>query len=213
MMTSSLPQEGKGWLTTALARVMALSGKKVLLIDCDLRRKSISNLLSDEPEFTLNDYLSGDTNIRNIINMDLKSGLHYIGSSPTDGHVQHLLESDKIKALMDYAHEKYDMVFVDAPPVIGLSDTLFLAQLIDKCAFVIQAQQTPRHVVMNAVQILERAHISIAGMILSRVDIEDYKQQEFGNRSFQKKYSDYYQDLGVQAQSIGNIIRFRKKAS
>ncbi len=211
MMTSSLPQEGKGWLTAALARVMAQSGKKVLLIDCDLRRRSIADLFEARAVFTLNDYLTGDEDVRDVIAIDAKSGLHFIGSKPLKGLVQPLLESAKIKALMDYAHQNYDMVFIDAPPVIGLSDTLFLAQLIDKTVFIIQAVKTPRNVVMNALQILERAHVKIAGTILSRVDLEEYKKHEFGNRSFQQKYSDYYQDLR-NGGLAGRILPFKKRA-
>ncbi len=211
MMTSSLPQEGKGWLTAALARVMAQSGKKVLLIDCDLRRRSIADLFDARPVFTLNDYLSGEQDLQDVICEDEKSGLAFIGSVPLRGPVQPLLESTKIKALMDYAHAQYDMVFIDAPPVIGLSDTLFLAQLVDKTVFVIQAVKTPRRVVMNALQILERAHVGVAGTVLSRVDLEEYKKHEFGNRSFQQKYSAYYQDLRT-GRFADKILPFKKRA-
>lgn len=207
LILSSLPQEGKGWVSSSLASILAHSNKKVLLLDCDLHKKSIGDALGYETEVTLNDYLSGDAKIKDIITKDPTSGLHFIGSHPTQENIQNLLEGDKMKALIEHAHKNYDLVLVDAPPVVGLSDIFFLSGLVDACIFLVQWGKTPKHVVQHALRVLEKTQIKIIGTVLTRVDMAHYRRHEFGRGYLYKKYSDYYQDVDELHVSVADKVK------
>lgn len=195
LILSSLPQEGKGWVSASLASILAHSNKKVLLLDCDLHKKSIGEVLGCETKASLNEYLSGDAKLKDIITPDPASGLHFIGSQPSRGNIQNMLESDEMKTLIEHAHKHYDLVLIDAPPVVGLSDVFFLCGLVDACIFLVQWGKTPKHVVQHALRILEKTQIKIIGTVLTRVDMAQYRRHEFGRGYLYKKYGDYYQDL------------------
>ena len=209
LVMSSLPQEGKGSISSSLARVMAQSSKKVLLIDCDLHRKSICEGFDKQAASMLNAYLKGHAEIRDIIARDAVTGLDYIGSESVHGTIQTLLESDAMKELMDYAHRHYDAVFIDAPPVIGLSDVFFLSRLVDQALFVVRYGDTPRRVAANAILQVKRADINVAGAILSRVPPQAHKALAFGSDKAYKAYGDYYEDAGKRKKP--NILPFKAR--
>lgn len=217
LVLSSLPQEGKGWLSTSLSCVLAQTQKKVLLLDCDLHKKSIGDVLGIETRAPLNEYLAGNVSLEDIIQSDDASGLHFIGSVATHENVQTLIESDAMKALMDYAHSHYDLVIVDAPPVIGLSDVFYLSGLVDSCIFLVQWARTPKHVVQHALKTLQKAKVTLIGTVLTRVDMDQYRRHEFGSGYLYKKYGEYYQDLGEFNVSMADkvkskIIKFKSNS-
>lgn len=192
LIISSIPEEGKGWLSTSLARIVAKSGKRVLLLDCDMHRKMSLEVPANDPVKTLNEYLSGHAEIQDIIKVETGTKTHYIGSSPETRNLQELMESDRMKQLMDYAHNEYDMVIVDSPPVIGLSDVLFLSQLVDTAILAIRWMDTPRYVVENALRTLSRARIPLFGAVMTRVNFNQFKRYEYGAAKHYEQYGHYY---------------------
>ena len=207
LILSSLPQEGKGWVSASLASVLAHSDKKVLLLDCDLHKKSIGEVLGCETEALLNDYLKGEAKLKDVITEDQASGLHFVGSRASRENIQAMLESDEMKALIDHAHKNYDLVLVDAPPVVGLSDVFFLCGLVDACIFLVQWAKTPKHVVQHALRTLEKTQIKIIGTVLTRIDMAHYRRHEFGRSYLYKKYGDYYQDLDEFNVSVADKVK------
>jgi capsular exopolysaccharide synthesis family protein len=216
LVLSSLPHEGKGWLSASLAVRLAQSGKKVLLLDCDLHKKSVGDVLGCYTPVTLNDYLSGDAALKDTILVDDATGVHFVGSRPTRKNVQPLMESEEMHDLVAYARQNYDLVLVDAPPVIGLSDVYFLSQLVDQAIFLVQWAKTPKHIVQHALRILEKTTINVVGTVLTRIDMEHYRRHEFGGSNLYKKYGDYYHNLDEFNVSVSNkmrdkIIKFRAR--
>jgi Mrp family chromosome partitioning ATPase len=157
---------------------------------------------------TLNEYLNDEAKIEDIINRDANSGLYYISSTPEKKNVQALLESEKMRALMEFAHKEFDSTILDCPPVIGLSDTLFLSRLADSALLVVRWNRTPRNVVKNALKILSRAKIQLSGTVISRVDLDEYKKMEFGSSYNYSQYSAYYTDETPQRSFKDKIIKF-----
>ncbi len=206
LVLSSLPQEGKGWLSSSLGHIAASSGKKILLLDADLHRAKVSDVFDGSAAKTLNEYLLGEADIESILNKDSKSGLFYIASMPEKRNVQKLLESEKMKALMDYAHANFDSVIVDCPPVIGLADVLFLSRIVDSAMLVVRWSKTPRSVVQNALKVLSRAKIPLSGAVLSRIDLGEYKKHEFGSSYYYSQYSEYYRDDPKKPAGIKDMI-------
>jgi succinoglycan biosynthesis transport protein ExoP len=207
MIISSLPQEGKGWLSISLARVAAQAGKKVLLLDCDLHRPRVSDSFKGNPTETLNSYLSGDCSLFQAIHTDTPTGMHYIASSPHKGNIQEMLESSRMRDLMDYAHEEYDLVIMDSPPVVGISDVLYLSKLAQSTVLAIRWASTPRRIVNNALRALSRAHINLVGVVLTRVDMKQYKRFEFGDSYHYSFYNSYYLDDAPAQPSLADNIK------
>ena len=111
----------------------------------------------------------------------------------------------------------YDLVIIDAPPVVGLSDIFFLCGLADACVFLVQWAKTPKHVVQHALKILEKTGIKIAGSVLTRVDMAHYRRHEFGRGDMYRKYGEYYQDIDALNVSVADkvkskIIKFKASA-
>ncbi|MGB0719784.1 MAG: GumC family protein [Bdellovibrionales bacterium] len=212
LIVSALPREGKGWLALALSRLAAEDGKRILLIDCDLHRGRLAEGYGFQTKARpLNDYLHGTADLPEIIADEGESGLHVIGSTAISGAVQPLLDSPRMAAFMDYAHAHYDLVFIDAPPIIGLSDIFSLARLSDQAIFVVRHGKTPRQIVRNALRILSKTQIGIAGFVLSRVPMRDYKRQEFGGGRSYRRYDDYYRNDNVVSLR-SKILKFRANA-
>ncbi|MEM7650455.1 MAG: polysaccharide biosynthesis tyrosine autokinase [Pseudomonadota bacterium] len=204
MIASALPREGKGWLASGLAQISAKSGLRVLLIDCDLHRENPPTHALKAGQKPLNVFLKGKAALDNVVHHDHESGLDYIPSQKEAGNIQQLLEAREMRALMDFAHEHYDLTIIDCPPVIGLSDVMFLSPLVDKAVLAVQWQETPRTIVSSAIKTLEQIDMEIAGLVFTRVDLDAYKKQEFGSS---KNFNDYQ---GYYAESV---IDFKKKAA
>ena len=207
LIISSVPQEGKGWLSVSLARVAAQAGKKVLLLDCDLHRPPVSDVFKEAPQHTLNEYLHGACALREAIQTDSVTGLHYIASVAHKGSAQELLESSRMRDLMDYAHAEYDLVIMDSPPVIGIADVMFLSRLAHTTILAVRWANTPRRIVNNALRILNRAHIKLSGIVLTRVDMHHYKKFEFGDSYFYSFYNSYYLDDAPAQPSLADNIK------
>ena len=213
MVISALPQEGKGWMAISLARAAAQSGKKVLLVDCDLHRPMVSNTFSIKAKHTLNDFLDGSSLLKDIVNVDRKTGMHYISSSPDHRNIQRLLESNKMKQMIEAAHNKYDLVIMDSPPVIGMSDVMFLSQLADTAVLAVRWSSTPRHIVQKALQTLSRMEVDLLGAVLTRVPLKQYKEFKFGGRAFFKRYHAYYDAPKSYTAIAGNVLKIRSSRS
>ena len=185
LVTSATSGEGKSFISANLAIDYASSGKKVLLIDCDLRkgrqqdifnivtnsRMGLSNLLIDDSwKKNLGEYIS-DTEYKNL-------NVLSTGTIPPNPSV--LLESLKLEKIVEELKNKYDVIIFDSTPVIGLTDTLIVSRLADIVLLVARARKTTPELLESAKRALENVNASIGGVILNRV--------EFYNRNYYKKY-------------------------
>lgn len=208
LIISALPQEGKGWSAAAMARIAASSGKRILLIDGDLHNPKIGGLLGADLGATLNDYLMGEAEIKDMIRRDPQSGLHYIVAKTETGNIQALLESERMRELMDFAHKAYHLTLIDCPPVIGLSDVLYLSRLADTSLMITRWSKTPRNIVKNVLKILKRAQIDLAGIVLNRVDLAEYKKYEFGDARHYAQYKHYYRETETAPPPKAKVMKF-----
>lgn len=149
MICSALPGEGKSTTALALARTYAISGRRTLLIDADMRRPHLHKLLNIEPKFGLLDFLTTDeelgdhTALSAMLASDKATGLEILlgaeGSAlPTD----QLFASHRFTALMQAAAKLFDIVILDTPPAGPLVDALYIAPHVDYLAFVLRFAQT-----------------------------------------------------------------------
>jgi len=170
LITSALAGEGKTSLATAIGRVLAKDGRKVLLIEADFRRPQLAELL-DQPPAALDfeDVLSGTGRWAEAVQSDPASGLAFLAvAEPTDSP-QALLASAAWTQMVADARRAYDLVVIDTPPVMSVTDTVVLARHCDAIALVIGWRSTQRRTIDAAIKRLRRVERPIAGFVLSKV--------------------------------------------
>jgi exopolysaccharide transport family protein len=170
LLTSAVPGEGKSALVATLARVTAIAGRRVLIVDCDLRRPNIHRALSLPNQNGLADFLSGNATLPDVMRTDSRTGADVItAGSPTD-NPEEIIRIPLFDQMLFNLRPQYDLILLDAPPVLPVSDTRILAEKASQCVMVIKWRRTPRKLVQLAIQQLTDAGANIAGVALNQVD-------------------------------------------
>ena len=171
----------------ALARTAALAGESVLLVDADLRRSGLSRLLDRDFSFTLGDFLQDRCTANDIIAIEERSRVHFVPSVPSDiAWTTHDLQ--RFFKLVEYSKNRFSIVIIDLPPIIGLADTVRLAMAADGIALVIRWGRTERQFVQFALDTLRSANVSTIGVILNDIDLK--AQRRRGYRDHTVVYTD-----------------------
>lgn len=169
VVTSSMPGEGKTSTALALARAAAKAGQKALVIDADLRNPSLHRALEVKNDHGLIDVLGGKAGFEDVVRIDFPSGAHFVVAGPAAPHPADLLGSSPMKALLRVLAETYDLVVIDTPPVLAVSDTLVLQRGVDKTVYVVRWESTRRDIAVNGLRALIQAGADLAGIVLSQV--------------------------------------------
>jgi polysaccharide biosynthesis transport protein len=193
LITSSLAGEGKTVFAGSLARSVARSGGKSLLVDCDLRRPSVAKLLGVNGEPGMLDVFAENANIDALIRVDEDSGMHYIPSKGGTANPQDLLSSQQMRSFLERMRARYDLIVLDAPPVLAVSDPIILSHFVDTTIYLVRWETTPRPIVTGAVRMLRSNGGDIAGVVLSRVNARKHATYGYGdNGYYYGRYSNYY---------------------
>jgi capsular exopolysaccharide synthesis family protein len=171
IVSSSLPGEGKTTTAIALARSVAGSGKRVVLVDADLRRPALTWMLGLSPEAGLVEYLAGEASLDEVLVDDEASGLQVLPALKGAANAPDLLGSDSMRVLVEKLKTDFDLVVVDSPPLLLVSDAVVMARTCDKMIFVIKWEETPRQAADDAVRRLRQLEVDVAGVAFSRVDL------------------------------------------
>lgn len=176
MFTSAAPDEGKSRISVSLARQLAYAGRRVILLDGDLRRPSIHMLLDKRNGPGLIDLLNGDTTPDEAVYRDPKSGVHAIFAGRNPDGDNHLPDIHRLRMLLATLAKHYDTVILDAPPVLVGAEVIHYAQLVDATVFVARWGTTKREVVLDGLHQLTASGAQIAGMVLAQVNPKQYKR-------------------------------------
>lgn len=180
LFTSSLPGEGKTSLTLAFGRFLAMSGRSVVVVDCDLRRSSLHATLGGRRSPGLVDHLLGRASIDQIIQMDEATDLHFIASGPPANNPPDLFASRMMHSAVSTLTRRYDVVLIDSAPVLAVADTRSLQSLVEQTVFVIRWRSTNRATAREAVRRLHQAGLATAGAVLNMVDPSAYGEYDTG---------------------------------
>ncbi len=192
LITSSVPGEGKSTTALALVRTAAKHGQKCLIIDGDMRHPSLHQAFGVDNDIGLIDCLSRDMPLEEIVQIDFKSGAHYILAGQSIPHSTDLLGSEKMRGLLAALSDVYDLVVIDTPPVLVLSDTLVLLRSVDKTIFLVQWEKTRREIAIAGLRQVMDAGADLAGIVLTQVDLERQAQYHYG-ATYYTYYSSAYQ--------------------
>jgi exopolysaccharide transport family protein len=194
LITSSVPGEGKTTTALSLARHVAQTGLKVVLVDADLRRPAVQAAAKlDAPQYDLIDLLKRDATLEQALIKDPKSNVAIL---PAGKHVKNapdLIESLAMANLIANLRATFDLVILDSAPILPVTDTKILSRLADAVLFVVRWEQTPRDAAAEAVKALRDVHASIAGVALTRADTKRFHYYSFGYGSYYYSYAKYYE--------------------
>jgi capsular exopolysaccharide synthesis family protein len=185
LVTSAVSGEGKSSLSLSLAALAARSGQRCIVIDADLRHPNLHLMLGQPNEIGLSDYLAGRIALDEAIEVDPASGVHYIPAGGRAPHPADLLASASMKALLRNLAGLYDLVVIDTPPLLAVSDTLVLARHVDYTLYIVRWEKTRRETAVAGIKQLMDAGTEVAGLVLAQVDVS--KQARYGYRD-----SSYY---------------------
>jgi capsular exopolysaccharide synthesis family protein len=191
LVTSAIPGEGKTAFCLSLARSLAADDHKVLLIDADLRRPSVARALGGTNDGRLYELLSGEIDFLDAVQVDEKSGAHYIAARYGTHRPQDLLDSDRMRLLIAEARATYDIAIVDSPPILVGADAAIAAKFADHCLFFIRWGGTARDYVINALRRLALYKVNVSGIVLSHVNMRRHARYAAGEG--------YYQSYGARS--------------
>ncbi len=169
-VTSALPGEGKTTTSLCLARVSALSGQRVLLVDCDLRRRSLKEVLDIEPPVGLLQVLSGEVSWRQAVYLDEATGMCVLPVSGSGFTPKEIFGAEDMSRLLADLRGSFDLIVLDCAPVLAVAETRVAAAKADCVVLVSRWQKTPMRAVRAALQQLHDAGANIRGVTLNGVD-------------------------------------------
>jgi capsular exopolysaccharide synthesis family protein len=183
VVTSSGPGEGKSATASNLAITLANSGKKVLLIDTDMRKPSVHKYFDVSPKPSLPHYLYGKCTLEEVIKTGHIKGLNFITSIEFSDNPALVLTSKKMKDFIAKVSEMYDFIIFDTPPVNAVTDAIHLAKLVDEVILIARADKTNVEELNRANKLFEQFNITIGGVVLNDYDnskLTSYYGQYYG---------------------------------
>ncbi|WP_144408422.1 CpsD/CapB family tyrosine-protein kinase [Pelosinus fermentans] len=172
LFTSSGPGEGKSTTLANTAVALAQSGKRVIIMDCDLR-KPVLHKIFDKKNRGITNFLVEEICAEDLIQETQVENLRILTSGPIPPNPSELLGSRKMQGLFNSLKEQADYLMIDAPPVIAVTDACVLASKVDGIALVINSGTVRPEMAQKAKDLLIKANGHLLGVILNRVEIEE----------------------------------------
>jgi len=172
LFTSSAPSEGKSTVSNNVAVSWAKQGKKVILMDADLRRPTIHKTFNVSNRIGLSSYLLGNAELDEIIKPTMVQNLYVITSGPVPPNPSELLGSMRTRDLLTRLVDKFDLLILDAPPANSVTDSQVLSAQVDGVIIVVPQGIADKAGVIHAKEALEIVHANILGAIMNRVTRE-----------------------------------------
>ena len=194
LLTSATTGEGKSTVSSLLAITAAKKGMKTLLIDCDLRRPTVHKLFAVDRRHGMVEILSEGVPPKGVIKRTALENLDLITAGQAVPHPTELFDSKAIGSFTNELKFYYDLIIVDTPPVIPVSDPMMLAQELDGALLVVKAGATAREVVARAVDIMSANSANLLGVVLNNVK---------GSLPYYYDYSHYHYDYSTKAPGSG----------
>ncbi len=193
-ISSALPNEGKTTVAACLARSVALGGERVVLIDCDVRRRDSSAMFGfGERRPGLIEVLRYEATLDEALVRDEASGAWILPVTGLTAEVSDLLTGPRMVGLIEDLKQRFKRVLIDTAPILAISSTRAIATMVDLMVLVVRWRATADHAVLTALRLLPNDHVRIGGIVLSQVDIN--RQVKFGHGDptfYYQQYSQYY---------------------
>lgn len=186
LVTSARPAEGKSTTAYAVALNLARVGKRVLLIDGDLRNPSMHRVVGVENERGMSNLLSGSTDLQSVVQRTRQENLFFIPCGPLPPNPAELWGSDRLRQFLAEARNNFDHVVVDGPPVLGFADSPLLAASVGGVLFVLESRGTRRGQARGALKRLRVGRAHLLGAVLTKFNA---KTTSYGGYDYAYDYN------------------------
>lgn len=194
LISSTSPQDGKTTSAVNLAVAMSQTGKKVLLMDADMRRPSIHGLFELDNTKGLSTLVSG-AGEKDTVQKGPVENLFIIPSGPIPPNPSELLGSDKFKSLLNILREKFDLIIIDSPPMLSVADALILSKQVDGSIIVARSGKTTYEAAYKVMKRLNDIDAKVIGAIINAADMK--------KSGYYYYYDDYYSSYGGEERRSG----------
>lgn len=194
VVTSTQPGEGKTTVSSNLGVVIAQAGKKVLIVDCDLRRPAIHPVFHEKLSPGLTNFFTQETNdITSIVKKTKVPGLDIVTSGPLPPNPSELLASIRMKIFIDEASKQYDFVIIDSPPSGAFADASMLSKITDGVLYVCSSGHVKRDYIKRATDNFKKINAKILGIVVNKVS----KKTLSYNYGYYAYYHSYYENQNL----------------
>ena len=191
MVSSPGPGEGKTTTVCNLAITYANLGKKTLLIDGDLRKPVIRKIFNLDKGLGLTSYIIGENSIDEVIHKTEIANFEVIPSGVVPPNPSEILNSDKMKNMLDDLKQRFDIILIDSPPMIAVTDALVLSNLVDDFILVCRSRITQKGALDRSIKSLNQIGGKFSGSILNAID----PRITYGTTSYYYNYYQYYSPI------------------
>jgi capsular exopolysaccharide synthesis family protein len=179
LITSCAPQEGKTTVAVNIGGSFAMINKKTVIVDCDFRKPRVHNLFKEKRIPGLIDYMFGHATFEEILRPAKIKNLYYIPSGTIPPNPAEMLESSQMDAFLKELKSLFDIIIIDSPPIIAVTDSEILARLADATVLVVSADTTETDLMEKSVELLRSDNIQFIGAVLN-------------NFTYKSGYGSYY---------------------
>lgn len=194
LVTSCFPNEGKSDIVSQLAKEMGKAGKKVLLLDADIRRSAFIQRFQVEGEIKgLSQYLSGQATVREVLYSTNYENVDIIFAGPTAPNPSELLEGKPFARLVEGLSARYDYILIDTPPLSSVIDAAVIGSVCDGAVLVVESGTVGYRTAQKAIAQLEKSGSKLLGAVLNKVDMKKDKYYSYGYGKYGRygKYGEY----------------------
>lgn len=185
LVTSALQQEGKTFTSLHLAATLARKGGRVLLVDADLRRATLSRVLLKDSEIGLSQVLLGEVDLETACHpVEGVSGLIFMAAGRSGAAASELLESPRMAAVIQSCREQFAYIVLDTPPVLLTTDAVVLSPKVDAVLVVVRFANTNRDAVVRTIRLLQDVHPARVGVLVNGMDIHSPEYFYSGSQGY-----------------------------
>jgi capsular exopolysaccharide synthesis family protein len=191
-VTSPLSGEGKTTTSVCLGETSSLQGARTIVVDCDLRRRSLQKFMHQGPAVGLVEVVHGDAQLEDAIVVDDLTGVHYLPLSHGKLTASDIFGSAAMDSLLDQLRNRYDFIILDTAPLLALADTRILAAKSDSVVLLCGWRTTPEDALKSAIRLLKASGAPLAGVSLTRVDVRKQAAHGYGDSAYYYREASSY---------------------
>lgn len=205
MIASSTSGEGKTTTIANLAITMAKDGKKILLIDCDLRRPMIHEVFRIRQTPGLTNLIFDNLSLTKVVqhSMDV-DGLDILTSGTIPISASDFIDSEQFKDFIDSLKELYDVILIDTPPIISVTDATIISQYMNGVIITVSANQTKKALLSKSIKALSSVNANVLGFVITK------DNKKIQNSYYNKKYYNIGQDKQTSNNWLKKLARINK---
>lgn len=212
VLTSSVPNEGKSTVAYNLAQAIASSGKRTLIVECDMRRRSLADMVGARARHGIYAVLSGQVELDEALVPTSHRNLFFLDSEPHIPNPADILSSQRFRKLVAQMESDFDYVVIDTPPVGTFVDAAIIAALADATALVVRERFVKRAELQNAYDQLKKADANVIGVIMNMCEAEssEYYYAYYNKEGKRVRKSEGHVSDGPQLpQQRGSVVEVR----